>query len=229
VLALQEYYLEKFSESTTISGTGTTARPSPLHPDAWAIKYIDIMRLQPILEAFDDDASGFITITEMNHFTTSKPEEWRLVLLHRETPVGSTSYMFQSATLVGLLGCWSVAKISLMSVAQPSSGHRWSIMDYAHKIEELFAKMEGVRTHVLPANRATVNDYFENVWRAVHKLTAAAPTLKPGPTYPEKFDLYVEREEARLAAQLEGVKYNIDGMVALKLITGESRIETVSI
>ena len=51
------------------------------------------MRLQPILEAFDDDASGFITITEMNHFTTSKPEEWRLVLLHREMPVDNISYV----------------------------------------------------------------------------------------------------------------------------------------
>ena len=139
------------------------------------------------------------------------------------------SHMFQPATLVGLLGCWSVAKFLLMCVAEPSSGHRWSIIDYAHKIDELFAKMEGVRAHVLPANRATANDYFENVWRAVHKITAAVPTPQPGPTYPEKFDLYVEREKAQLVTRLEGVKYIIDGMVALNLITGESRIETVSI
>jgi Ca2+-binding EF-hand superfamily protein len=33
------------------------------------------------MEAFDDDASGFITISEMNHFTSSKPDKWRLVSL----------------------------------------------------------------------------------------------------------------------------------------------------
>jgi hypothetical protein len=47
------------------------------NPDAWAIKYIDIVRLQPILEAIDDDASGFITIEEMNQFTSSRPRFWR--------------------------------------------------------------------------------------------------------------------------------------------------------
>jgi hypothetical protein len=46
-------------------------------PDAWAIKYIDILRLQPILESIDDDASGFITIVEINRFTASRPIYWR--------------------------------------------------------------------------------------------------------------------------------------------------------
>jgi hypothetical protein len=50
----------------------------PSDPDAWAIKYIDVIRLQPILEAIDDDASGFITIGEMNRFTASRPIDWRL-------------------------------------------------------------------------------------------------------------------------------------------------------
>jgi hypothetical protein len=49
----------------------------PTDPDAWAIKYIDTMRLQPILESIDDDASGFITIGEINRFTASRPIDWR--------------------------------------------------------------------------------------------------------------------------------------------------------
>jgi hypothetical protein len=50
---------------------------TPRNPDAWAIKFIDVTRLQPISEAFDDDASGFITISEMNQFTGSRPPDWR--------------------------------------------------------------------------------------------------------------------------------------------------------
>jgi hypothetical protein len=58
-------------------GTGTV--DSSINSDAWAIKFIDLTWLQPISEAFDDDASGFITITEVNRFTSSRPGDWRFV------------------------------------------------------------------------------------------------------------------------------------------------------
>jgi len=56
---------------------GTTVINNSTNPDAWAIKYVDVMWVQPILEAFDDDASGFITVTEVNRFTSSRPADWR--------------------------------------------------------------------------------------------------------------------------------------------------------
>jgi hypothetical protein len=65
VLALRDYYVEKLAAEAV----GV--------PDAWAIKFIDVTRLRPISEAFDDDASGFITISEMNRFTSSRPPDWR--------------------------------------------------------------------------------------------------------------------------------------------------------
>jgi hypothetical protein len=86
VLTLREYYLEEFaSESTSVRGiqVGTSAITGFQQPDAWAIKFFNIMQLQPILEAIDDDASGFITIEEINRFTCSRPVEWRLVSLYR--------------------------------------------------------------------------------------------------------------------------------------------------
>ena len=47
--------------------------------DDWAIPYTAVKWLQPIVEAFDDDGSGYITIAEINRFTKSKPNEldWR--------------------------------------------------------------------------------------------------------------------------------------------------------
>ena len=45
--------------------------------DEWAWQWINVNRLQAIVEAFDDDASGFVTIAEVNHFTASRPEQWR--------------------------------------------------------------------------------------------------------------------------------------------------------
>ncbi|KAH9913469.1 uncharacterized protein BXZ73DRAFT_106942 [Epithele typhae] len=46
--------------------------------DEWALEWINMNRLQAIAEAFDDDASGFVTIAEVNTFTSSRPKEWSL-------------------------------------------------------------------------------------------------------------------------------------------------------
>lgn len=47
----------------------------------WTLEWITITRLQPIIEAFDDDTSGFITIVEVNNFTTACPYDWRCEIL----------------------------------------------------------------------------------------------------------------------------------------------------
>ena len=78
VLALRDYYLEKLSTETEgVPDMGVSAISNSINPDAWAIKYIDVIWVQPILEAFDDDALGFITVSEVNQFTSSRPVDWR--------------------------------------------------------------------------------------------------------------------------------------------------------
>lgn len=46
--------------------------------DGWALAYISILRVQPLLEAFDDDATGWISVKEANQFTSSRPKDWSL-------------------------------------------------------------------------------------------------------------------------------------------------------
>ena len=113
-------------------------------------------------------------------------------------------------------------------VAEPPAGYRASIIDYAYKIEELFAKMEGVRSEVLPLNLQPIVKYFTYVWEAVHTLIAPALSLQPSQDDPEKFKSYIEAEEARLGNNLRAVDYIIDGTDTLTLITGIGRIEKVS-
>lgn len=69
-MALKDYYVEKAVED---SGALIGA-------DGWAVKYINIGRARTIMEAFDDDASGFITVSEVNNFTRSRPLDWRCAL-----------------------------------------------------------------------------------------------------------------------------------------------------
>ena len=81
VLALRDHYIEKLTAEAAkgVRGVGDSSISHPRDLNAWAIKFIDVTRLQLIMEAFDDDASGFITISEMNRFTSSRPRDWRLV------------------------------------------------------------------------------------------------------------------------------------------------------
>jgi hypothetical protein len=112
-------------------------------------------------------------------------------------------------------------------------GFQWSIIDYSRKIEELFAKMAGVRSVVLPPNRDAVDRYFASVWWAVHTLTAAVLPQYfwqySEPDDSKRFKTYIEAEEARLRNNLRAVDYVIDGIDTLPLIAGVGRIEKVRI
>ena len=122
----------------------------------------------------------------------------------------------------------SSASLTIICFTEFPAGFRASIINYAKRIEELFAKMEGVRSHVLPPNREAIDDYFTYIWEPVHTLTAAVVSLQPGPNNPDKFKSYLEAEEARLSANLRAFDYIIDGTDTLTLITGVGRIEKVS-
>src|SRR6267142_2542406 len=130
------------------------------------------------------------------------------------------------------LAFWAVGESNDFPHPTPSSvvvGFKWSIIDYAQKIENLFAKMEGVRTTVLPPNRKGVDRYFGVVWEIVHTLTTAANSLFSVLVDSGKFKLYLEAEETRLETNLRTVNYVIDGIDTLMLITGGGRIEKVGI
>ena len=62
-----DYYLEKLSETEGIVDLGIS-----FNLDVWAIIPIDVIWVQPTLGTFDD-ASRFVTISEVNTFMGSLP------------------------------------------------------------------------------------------------------------------------------------------------------------
>jgi hypothetical protein len=72
--------------SSLLSPT-SPALTTELHPsetpedDRWALAYINVAHLQSILEAVDDDSTGYVTIKEANDFTMSCPKGWRCAFL----------------------------------------------------------------------------------------------------------------------------------------------------
>ncbi|KAJ7115777.1 hypothetical protein C8R44DRAFT_213727 [Mycena epipterygia] len=73
VMALRDYYQEGAEDAEAAAASGKKR-----NPDDWALAYLNVSRLQSISEAFDDDASGFVTVAEANAFTTSRPAGWTL-------------------------------------------------------------------------------------------------------------------------------------------------------
>lgn len=53
------------------------------HKDDWSFAYININYLQQIMEAFDDDGSGYITVSEVNKFVDALPSSigWRYYVI----------------------------------------------------------------------------------------------------------------------------------------------------
>ena len=54
--------------------------PAPVADnDEWTSEYVTLSYLQPIMEAFDDDGSGYVTVEEVNRFVLALPSEiqWR--------------------------------------------------------------------------------------------------------------------------------------------------------
>ncbi|THH29238.1 hypothetical protein EUX98_g4953 [Antrodiella citrinella] len=72
VMTLRDHFREKGEEDSS----GIQAL------EDWALKYIDATWMQSIMEAFDDDASGYITIAELNRFTDNRPEVLKWSMPH---------------------------------------------------------------------------------------------------------------------------------------------------
>jgi Ca2+-binding EF-hand superfamily protein len=84
VLSLRDHFLETLTPEHEDTSGKSVAESSTENPNAWAIRYINTAQLQRMMEAIDDDASGFISIAEMNRFTNSRPRGWRLVSLDNQ-------------------------------------------------------------------------------------------------------------------------------------------------
>ena len=78
-MTLRDHYKER-AESAAMSSYSPHASGSQPSDD-WAFEFINAKYLQPIMEAFDDDGSGYVTYQEVNEFVEERPSslDWRCV------------------------------------------------------------------------------------------------------------------------------------------------------
>ncbi|KAI0633747.1 hypothetical protein C8Q77DRAFT_1157911 [Trametes polyzona] len=78
ILALRDFYLQHVPNALSVALPDSTV-PMVAREDMWALKYVDVQYISAIAEACDEDTSGFITIQEINKFTSSRPQGWSLL------------------------------------------------------------------------------------------------------------------------------------------------------
>ncbi|KAI0630036.1 hypothetical protein C8Q77DRAFT_236077 [Trametes polyzona] len=78
VMAIRDHFAEKSHGVFPKDDTSEVPPQAVSRVDTWALQYITAGRIQPLLEAIDDDFSSFVTVTEVNAFTAARPAEWSL-------------------------------------------------------------------------------------------------------------------------------------------------------
>ncbi|THV00737.1 hypothetical protein K435DRAFT_718738 [Dendrothele bispora CBS 962.96] len=216
VLALQDYFTQKFKIEAA-NNLGNSAYLSPastisllslfsnafssstnIPRERWAVAHIHVAHVQPILEAIDDDGTGFISINEVNTFVGSRPDGWSLPLwicywaagwhasIHKyQSKIYSLiQRMFYIYNLVGVL-----------------PANRRSILEYLCHYS--FTRIDFLLRSTRKPESTVTEDH------ALRKL----------------MEVYTETEEDRLEKGLETFGYEIDTADTVELITGPGRIE----
>ncbi|KAK0466691.1 hypothetical protein IW261DRAFT_1683432, partial [Armillaria novae-zelandiae] len=217
ILALRDYFTDRLKAPTRSSSPTSMLSPffetgspikSPISPDhfslrrkfdQWTLAYLSISHLQPILEAVDDDATGFITIKEINTFTNikSRPQDWTLLQWIAYWAKGWHVSVTRYKKMIRMI-------LSAMYDAFPSvlPANREAVATYLQ--DQVIYRVDTL----LQSTRDVSSSSFESNLQ-LRKLT----------------EEYTKLEESRIGATLADFQYEIDGRLTVSSITGPGRIE----
>ncbi|KAF8549417.1 hypothetical protein OG21DRAFT_1488548 [Imleria badia] len=186
-----------------IASIAQLAIPATPAEDLWTLRYITVHRAQPLIEALDDDGSSFITVNEVNAFTSSRPQGWSLPRWIAYWTMG-----FEMTTR------WYYRRIRrLFSLLSDSSK---DVLPANRKVVSQFMRSWSIHaTEDLLAGCRDVSDWDGTDW-ADHSIFL-------------KFKSWVLENEGRMNKVLRTLVYYIDQDNTLNTVTGGGRPETVSV
>ncbi|KAH7099931.1 hypothetical protein BKA62DRAFT_673163 [Auriculariales sp. MPI-PUGE-AT-0066] len=164
--------------------------------DRWAVEYITLTRVRPVLEAFDDDASGWISVKEANVFTSSRPQNY---------------------SVIKWLAFWAAGfKISSAHDAQSIQNLRAQMIAYSYNV--LPCNRARVDKYLYNVSL----DIIDYLTRA---MVTGWNDDQEDESLMSHFNDYIDAEKARLKKALERFGWEIDASNTLQLIVGTGRIE----
>ena len=75
VFAIQNHF-ERKAQDVILTQSPPDEPEIPVE-DMWALNHITVDKVQPLMEALDDDGSSFVTVGKVNAFIGRRPEGWR--------------------------------------------------------------------------------------------------------------------------------------------------------
>ncbi|KAF5375182.1 hypothetical protein D9758_000034 [Tetrapyrgos nigripes] len=179
------------------TGGGTGVRKRVRREDLWALAYLNVSRVQPILEAVDDDGTGFISIKEVNDFTESRPSEWTLPVWLAYWSQGWHESMNRYKLKIAL-----IMQLFLAEITQIKAENRVWAEEYMNdwginRVDSLLRSLRAVNA-VSGADDIKLKNFAQE---------------------------YTVMEEQRLKEKLEEFRYVIDEVETVSLITGPGRLE----
>ncbi|KAH8814564.1 hypothetical protein DL96DRAFT_1820736 [Flagelloscypha sp. PMI_526] len=164
--------------------------------DIWALNFLTVTHAQSILEAIDDDGTGFITVKEVNDFVQGRPDGWSLPFW---------------------LAFWGVGWHVTITI------YRAKIYRI---IQEIYQLLKEVLPENRLAAEDYENQYaFARLERMLsYTQVADSSVLGSDVTLQRMVTEYMEKETAELEFSLNMVKYNLD-TDAMRLLTGKHRVE----
>ncbi|KAJ6476220.1 hypothetical protein C8R45DRAFT_373523 [Mycena sanguinolenta] len=226
VLNLHDYYLAQYSEPIDIEEYFKTPEGKTVQDvqglrlalknalssakaraeDKWALSLLTFQNIPRVLEAFDGDGSGFVSIWEVNQLTSACPEGW---------------------TLLQWLAYW------ILGSHWTIWSYRSKICEILQKMHQFADGIKSTKTaqfrgkkSILSANRFFVNEYLDGI-HDVDKILVSLkrPTELLDPHLADQFSAYADAEEKRLDRILGMLDYEIDGADTVSLIIGRHQIE----
>ncbi|THG94425.1 hypothetical protein EW026_g7045 [Hermanssonia centrifuga] len=194
VMSLREYFAEHYD--SVLFDNADVSPQTTSGPDRWALQYISIPRIRPLLEAFDDDSSSFVTIREMNTFTQARPQNWSLPHWMAYWAVGfqmSLRYYYDRI----------LALLSKMAVVSEK------VLDSNRALVDRFMGCAPLR--VIEAVLAGIRSSHENDYLD-EELFA-------------RFKRHVDSEEAKMEKTLQILKYCLDAPNTVAMVLGSGRPE----
>ncbi|KAJ7283321.1 hypothetical protein C8J57DRAFT_1292139 [Mycena rebaudengoi] len=210
VIALNEYFASELEHSKPVESAVNLTTDSPDSPtssvgeyhshevekhdgDQWALAYINLAHLQPLLDVIDTDGSGWINIAEANHFARLRPRSW---------------------SLIRWFAFWA-------------AGWQLTVTWYRYRIYNILVAMIRLVHRVKPANIQAANTYMAG-WEIynVELLLRTTHSAEPEYMYEDNTQLrslareFHKLEEAKLKIQLNRLRYKLDNIDTLQLVTG---------
>ncbi|KAF6748146.1 hypothetical protein DFP72DRAFT_1174531 [Ephemerocybe angulata] len=192
---LESGFMKPINDSETISIGGDIERECV--EDEWALNYIDVVHLDPIVEAIDDDFSGFISIHEANRFAIGRPKTWSLLRWFAYWAAGwALSIEKYKKKILEIVQEIYTARLDALPC------NRAYVGDY----------LDGVAFH-------TLDHMLRSTQPLVGELDSSDSKLAK---LVSDFD---DKQEARLLSNLKDLKYSLTGIDKVTLVTGSGRIE----